>query len=385
VDHYSVDAPQHAAPTNAAAARDVQAAVEQPLPRMGCDGQQMRAFTSLPGHPPGGPALPAAPRRIPRPERAARYRRRMDIVAAITVFALCLGTVLASLGHGSQRVSAQEVWEKSVSATQNPGAAGIQNYHVKRTITSVLRGQPVEEMEEKWVALPDRMRSDTTIRIAGTVTGYQAMGLDGADRWSLERTPDTNDGRLLAVAGAADSPEDVRDRVRGAMLDDFPHLPQPASNDGLPPPTMTTLTQPTSPALSSVPQSANELLRRAAACYHPIMAGEETIAGRQAYVLDLGVSSCLAANANEREKETQHILWIDTQTFFVLKDVLTVGNVPAVTAAVTFVAFNVAVPSQPFSFVLPQEPDAIVVDVRPQPFRSANPPRTHAPGTEQRG
>jgi len=64
---------------------------------------------------------------------------------------------------------------------------------------------------------------------------------------------------------------------------------------------------------------------------------------------------------------------------------VTTANKPPVTFTVTFVEFNVAFPLGTFSFARPQAADAIIADVRPQPFRSANPPRKHPPGQESLG
>jgi len=109
------------------------------------------------------------------------------------------------------------------------------------------------------------------------------------------------------------------------------------------------------------------------------------VAGRRAYVLDLGSAHCPSPNALPGLPDVHHILWIDKETFFVLRDVATTANKPPVTFTVTFVEFNVAFPLGTFSFARPQAADAIIADVRPQPFRSANPPRKHPPGQESLG
>jgi len=310
--------------------------------------------------------------------RRLMHRQAIVNTTAFCVFFLFIFSMVFVVIHRPQQVDAQTVWEKTVSATLDPLAAGVRSYHVKRVISSVSNGQKIENIIEKWLQLPNLVRKETTVMVNGTATSYQAMGIDGRDQWSIEHSQYLNNGKNLAVVGAAGSPDDQQTRVRGQMLDDFPRLVQPAST--------TSRSLPPSPVIPSVPQSEDDLLQHTAACYHPTMQGEGTIAGRKAFILDLGSAICPPPGAPPAIKEVLHTLWIDKETFFVLKDV---AKSPAgetiTTSEVASIEFNIAISQPTFSFDPSHIQDAIIDDVRPQSFQSAQPPRKYTPGHEPGG
>jgi outer membrane lipoprotein-sorting protein len=98
----------------------------------------------------------------------------------------------------------------------------------------------------------------------------------------------------------------------------------------------------------------------------PNLQGEETIAGRPAYVIDLGLPNHFSNSAPELNNG-RRIIWVDKETFFLLKAVQyspTDGSVVGV-IEVTHIQYNIPIDPGVFSFTPP--PGAQVHD-----FRSAN-------------
>jgi outer membrane lipoprotein-sorting protein len=103
-------------------------------------------------------------------------------------------------------------------------------------------------------------------------------------------------------------------------------------------------------------------------CYTPNVVGEETIAGRAAYKVDMGVAKCRSASAPELNGP--HTLWIDKETFFVLKSEIRALHGDRVTSSfqVTSIRYNVDLPNDLFQFTPPA--NAQVNDMRPKPAPS---------------
>ncbi|MGE5676206.1 MAG: hypothetical protein ACM3XM_20385, partial [Mycobacterium leprae] len=59
------------------------------------------------------------------------------------------------------------------------------------------------------------------------------------------------------------------------------------------------------------------LLRLESACYSPSLKGTESVAGRPAYVLDLGPTRCPSNAAPEMNGRL--VMWVDKESFFLLK------------------------------------------------------------------
>lgn len=100
-------------------------------------------------------------------------------------------------------------------------------------------------------------------------------------------------------------------------------------------------------------------------CYDPKVVGEETIAGRAAYELDLGPAKCRSASMPQLNGD--HAVWLDKETFFILKSEIRAVNSDQITSAlqVTDIKYNLELPGDLFTFTPPQ--DARVDDTRPQP------------------
>ncbi len=61
------------------------------------------------------------------------------------------------------------------------------------------------------------------------------------------------------------------------------------------------------------------VLREAATCHNPDLTGRESVGGRDAYVIDLGASSCIRAAGALAPLQGHRVLWVDTETYMVLR------------------------------------------------------------------
>lgn len=61
------------------------------------------------------------------------------------------------------------------------------------------------------------------------------------------------------------------------------------------------------------------VLSEAATCHNPELTGREAVAGRDAYVLDLGASSCIRAAGALAPLQGHRVLWVDAETYMVLR------------------------------------------------------------------
>lgn len=96
---------------------------------------------------------------------------------------------------------------------------------------------------------------------------------------------------------------------------------------------------------------------------NPRLRGEETIAGRPAYVIDLELPNRFSNSAPELNNG-RRVIWVDKETFFLLKAVLynpTDGSVVG-SMEVTGIQYNISIDPGVFSFTSP--PGAHVFDLR---------------------
>jgi outer membrane lipoprotein-sorting protein len=101
-------------------------------------------------------------------------------------------------------------------------------------------------------------------------------------------------------------------------------------------------------------QNLQALLSQLQECYRPRPLADATIAGRPAYVVALEPNGCMSASA--AEEGGRRVLWVDRQTFLVLKSVLYSVYDPTKVfqeATVTRVQNNVAIPASLFRYTPP--------------------------------
>jgi outer membrane lipoprotein-sorting protein len=127
-------------------------------------------------------------------------------------------------------------------------------------------------------------------------------------------------------------------------------------------------------------QDLDTFVRRAQTCADPSVDGEAIIAGRPAYVITLNATQCVAPASGEPDT-----LWIDKETFVVLKSILHIPNrAPRVrTMEVTHIAYNPALDPSLFSYTPP--PESTVLDQSQPPARTPLPSETPPPPTAMPG
>jgi len=106
--------------------------------------------------------------------------------------------------------------------------------------------------------------------------------------------------------------------------------------------------------VSNYIQWLNYDMYKLADCYQPTLVGEDVVAGRPAYVLDLGVPLVPCASS-PMPFYGRHLLWIDHDSYFVLKNI-PYHNAKAdeVASEVTSIQYNLPLSSHLFSFVMPK-------------------------------
>jgi outer membrane lipoprotein-sorting protein len=111
--------------------------------------------------------------------------------------------------------------------------------------------------------------------------------------------------------------------------------------------------------------SLKNALQKASTCYNPRLAGEEQVAGRAAYVVEMGASTCPSASMPDTNGPLT--FWLDKETYFVLKSTLrdTAGTQTIATTEVSSIVYNQGVDDSIFIFTPPA--GATVADTRPRP------------------
>lgn len=108
------------------------------------------------------------------------------------------------------------------------------------------------------------------------------------------------------------------------------------------------------PAINNYIERFNNAIFDINGCYNPTLIGTDSVAGRPTYILDLGepLSGCTNIGLTAYGKQ---VLWLDHDSFFVLKDELYYRQENGkFTSLVTEVQYNVALPSNLFTFVMPK-------------------------------
>ena len=267
-------------------------------------------------------------------------------IAAALVLVAVIGARL--LSQWPQPVSAQEIVRRAQASMNSPFAAGLQSYLVAEQTTlwaptvgdaSENAAPPVRSRSEvrRWFQAPDKWRLESKGEI------YAADGKPAAgSRWQAVAVSD----------GTGQYDYDVLGNVQTINL--APSSPAPA---GMP-----------LPASDGTAAASNlaQLFERMADCYRPAVTGSATVAGRPVYVVDLGATLCPSAAAPEMNG--REVLWVDKETFFVLKHELynTRGDQLLMRSEVTDVQYNPAVGAG--LFAAPAPPDARILDYRPQPL-----------------
>lgn len=298
--------------------------------------------------------------------------RWVPLLSVGAVMILILAVALAvhiEIGH-AQPVSASEILQKAVAATRNP--AGIKNFHLRRQyagwLTTSGGGPDTITTVEQWGSAPDHWRTDTVYQFCPQCREVVGEGSDGMTRWSYQSSEQVNGQSKLEVRLGAAPSADTSRFLRSVRIGVPVNL---------------------GAAETDIPTESSN-----SQCYSQAkFDGEAIVAGRTAYVIDLGPNSCPEAASIDRNgtvtfasptppaQQGRNILWVDKQTFFFLKQerYKTDGTLKFRNEIVQ-IQYNGSIPDSTFSYIPPA--DAIVIDRRPAPYVPpplSNPPNSRFP------
>ncbi len=233
-----------------------------------------RLWQELTAAPPAATAVEPSPPRsswralptwIGRPcgQAVLRFRSAVGIAAAASlVLAIATGSLVVSQ---PPTASASEIVERAQAVSELYAPAGISSMvQTTRVIHRVPAGGGAQVQElrvetRQWYAAPNRLRDEST---------HTRVGPDGAE---LDRR---------AVVLVSNGTEARHYDPRANLVLVLPAVPKGPPELG---------------AVFGVTEGVSDLptlLKEASTCYAPKLAGEETVAGRAAFVLDLGTSRC---------------------------------------------------------------------------------------------
>lgn len=213
-----------------------------------------------------------------------------------------------------------------------------------RTAASDLQGVNVKSFEMKQTSF-DLYVDDPNSTVTRAAQGETKTWYAGSTRWRIEtksESPNQPPFEKITVAdGEAQWDYNVTDRTVNV---------QRAEESGFPAPSVLSL----------------DLLREDMSnCYDPKVMGEETIAGRAAFKVYLGPAKCRSAAI--WWLNGPHTIWIDKETYFVLKSEIRAENSDQISSKVevTEIKYNLDFPNNLFTFTPPA--DAKINDMRPKP------------------
>lgn len=262
--------------------------------------------------------------------RGVSWLPRWSFIGVGLALVIVLG-VLAFLATRPPSVSAQELLEHARSAAGDLNSVGVKSFEMTQTSFDLLVDDPntppsrSSKGETKtWYVGPTRWRIETKSQ-ASNEPPYHALTVsDGQAQWDYN----ANDATV---------------NVQTADEHSFP-----------------------SPSVLSLDFLSQDMSN----CYDPKVVGEETIAGRAAYKVYLGPAKCRSASI--WWLNGPHTIWLDKETFFVLKSEILAENSDQISSQVlvTNIQYNLDLPADLFTFTPPA--DAKINDMRPKPAPTAS-------------
>ncbi len=267
---------------------------------------------------------------------------------AALVVLLAAALALTTWLNKPRPASAQKIIQKAQASLQSPAAGGVQSYVLSETqrsaplnprtsgLSQAERTQVVQSQTQRWYQVPNRWRTEyavTTLDAQGKVLNSVSFAQisDGADVWQYSPADGTVtinrlEPSMSGMAAMAPFGENV--------------------------------------------QNLSDLFQRASTCYDAKVTGDARVAGRETYVIDMGPSLCPSASAPEMNGKL--VLWVDKETFFVLKqeEYSTQGDTVVMSSEVQQVQYNTPIDPGQFTFTPPS--GAKVQDMRPKPTPSAS-------------
>lgn len=236
-------------------------------------------------------------------------------------------------------VDAQDVIDQARTVVTDLPVSDIQTLEIVQEITVDYGVNTTRTRTHAWYQEPDRWRSEytsTTHPYSAVSDGTRVSVNDGASVWRYTSRDNT---------------------VRINMT--------PLQPEG---------------GLESVISSARTIttiLQQASECYNPELKGQEIVADRRTYVIDMGVTSCPSNSASQFNG--RQTLWVDVETFLVLKVVVQHidSAEPAYIMETTQVRYNESIDESIFQYMPPV--GVKVVDLRESSVGQSTPPSEELP------
>lgn len=270
-------------------ARRLNAALAAPAPNpefLGQLGRRLeRESSSLPvrepAQRPSGPSVP--------------LRRFSAAMAVAMVVALVSVVAVLNFGSDTRTANAREILERATAASSN---LDFQPFEMVETIDARAGNATL------WADRLPGLSGNETIR------GTTVRRFESAVRWRVEES----------LAAYAPSGQEVARFERIAVADgSMLWVLDPDANS------VTVQAIDAASYLGPVfPYGGGALdlrvvLNEAATCHNPEITGRESISGRDAYMLDLGASSCVRAAGALAPLQGRRVLWVDSETYMVLR------------------------------------------------------------------
>lgn len=242
-------------------------------------------------------------------------------VTSVLVLAGAGATVFGWWPGHSTTASAREILARAEAVASGADAQAVRSYVM--TQESWYNDFP-HTVSRRWYAGPERWRIETET---------PDMDADG-DVKDVRRTVVVRNGETLWNYLEDEGVVEIHDAAARWYWHFFtapglPQLGEPAGGD------------------------LEAFLAQAKDCYKPRLTGDDTVAGRQTYVIELGRSSCVRRFSSvSRSTDWPITLWIDQETYFILKAVASDGHSMA-THEVTAVEYDVPIDPARFTFTPP--------------------------------
>jgi outer membrane lipoprotein-sorting protein len=258
--------------------------------------------------------------------------------------AAALVIALVAIGAWATRpapVDAAYVLTRARDATSDLASVGVQTFEIESISEQPLLGEPqqttadiVTMTTKMWYGDETHWRVETSDATSNARVQPNVQVRDGDTTWNY----DAFNNLVMADSTAPRNPANAFD----TMAMSAPAVPLP--NFG----------------------SMDVLTEEVSNCWTPRVVGEEKIAGRDAYKIDLGTNKCASA-ALPIFEGAMRTLWVDKETFFVLRDryVGKDGVQNLGTYEVLDVKYNVPIDPAELSFTPPA--GSMVNDNRPKP------------------
>lgn len=277
-----------------------------------------------------------------RASRPSWWRRLLDNPAGLVLGGglAVLAVVIAVTGRGlpgagSGTLTPAEVVARAQDAAVSPAPESLRGFVTAEIVETRDEQGVVRTATTRWHVSPERWRTESRSTVV-----HQGVEQRGPLTVSI------SDGAQFLQYTSEDAIATITPvRDLDPVLSTRPFGPEPG-------------------AYSGAGASVYAVLRQAGNCLQPEMAGSEHVAGRETFVLKLDRWTCGPVSPGELAGNWR--LYVDRETFFILRATRRVDGVALLTAEVRSFAVNPIVRGGTFA-LLP--PPGVMVHARPAPFR----------------